>query len=200
MNIFILITLLSFTDTGTADAIISTKDMSRAIRRHNTYVAINRKKAKKTCRKGSGNWCPQPWWNEVDENGEYKKPALGGNKSGNTQHKSQQHRWDTYTYSSKKNTWKKVYDSREIELANKFEKIDARAERMDKLSDEQIEELWNERTDDDIRNRRDKLIEDRSKLIKERDEIREKYGDILNRYGELNYRIADLDSEIYYLV
>lgn len=124
MNIFMLIALLSFMDVDTADEVIISKDMSRAQRRHNTQVAIAKKKAKKTCRKGSGNYGFDPWWNSLDEQGNCEKPCLSNNKSGNVQHKAQQHRWDTYTYSSKKNTWKKMYDAPDVEHRKYFDKVD----------------------------------------------------------------------------
>lgn len=170
-----------------------------AQKRKDDFRVIARKRAAHTCHKGSGNWNPRPWWDKADEDGIYRKPRLGAKHSGNVQHGPQLHRWSKYAPSSKKNTWKKAYDSREIEKINKFAKIDARAERMDRFSDDEIEDLWNERTGNGIRDRRNELIGKRAELIKERDEIREKYGDILDRYGELNYGISDLDSEIYYL-
>ena len=200
MNIFILIALLSFLDSDTADEFCCAKDMTRAQRRHNTAVAIAKKKAKKTCRKGSGGWCPQPWWNEFKE-GTAEKPRLGKKQTGNKQHKSQQHRWDTYTYSHKKNTWKKEYDARNIENRNLFDRLDALEEKRDVISDEELELMWDELTGKAEREKREEyetLVKKAAGAKEQFEKFENENREVIDRFFELRAIANTLESAVYF--
>ena len=201
MNIFLLVVILSLMDIDTADEILASKDMTRAQRRHNTAVAIAKKKAKKTCRKGSGNWCPQPWWNVLDEEGNTEKPHLGKKQSGNKQHKAQQHRWDTYTYSSKRNTWKKEYDAFEIERRNLFDKVDVIEERKDVFSDEDISSMWDSLTGEEERIHKEKfeaLLKERDKAKELVEKFEEENKETLEKFFDLRDKLNNLEEAVYF--
>ena len=201
MNIFLLIALLSFMDVDTADEIIVSKDMSRAQRRHNTAVAVAKKRSRKTCRKGSGNWGFDPWWNNLDEEGKCEKPRLGNNQSGNKQHNQQRHRWDTYVYSHKRNTYKEVYESPEVELRKYFDKVDARAEKRDEFTDEEIERLWDNLSGEAERKEKEehnKLVKAREKAEKELNKFKEEHKEVIEKYFELARAFNDACDAEYY--
>jgi len=134
-------------------------------KRKDDFRAIAHKRAVHTCRKGSGNWNPRPWWDKADEDGCFRKPVLNCRNSGQVHTNAQQNRWSKYAPSSKKNSWKKEYSAREIELANLFEKIDAKDEERYLQKSADFTKFLQEQMDAD--NKADVLLDEFEKLCYE---------------------------------